>query len=181
MPFKDTNLVRKFAQHIAKKLSQPPLREKLLDADLGFEHRAVGEDLRKYLSEFLKAQAAESVLPSSEVDWEGDQRNASELKRNYQIVGIWTFPDAAVLAPFTCAFEFDREPKGGGSGFKDALMKAAVHVLSGAYDACVLVYLLSAGHATHKYLNDGSDHTEQLILALQTAGLYVTLIGNQSA
>ena len=82
-----------------------------------------------------------------------------------------------MLSPFRCAFEFDREEEGGGAGFKDALMKASVHILSGRYKACVLFYVLRPG-SSHKYLDDGSPHTQRLMKGLRRKGLEVALIRN---
>jgi hypothetical protein len=79
-----------------------------------------------------------------------------------------------VLRPFRCAFEFDREKKQGAVDFKDALMKAAVHVLSGAYEACVLVFILLPGLNPYEYLDDKNKHTRQLRKTLQANGLYVS-------
>src|SRR5690606_10931054 len=61
--------------------------------------------------------------------------------QSYALLGTWTHPDLAVVAPFTVAVEFDRE-NDGWVGYKTSLMKAACHAMSGAYDAVVHVFIL---------------------------------------
>jgi hypothetical protein len=180
MPISRTKLARKFAQRIRKAFSSQQFRKMLLKATPGFEHKAVAKEIEGYLNGFMRAEEAHSALPQPLFDWEGKFQRGQEQERYYPILGIWSFPDAAVLAPFKCAFEFDREPSRPGSHFKAALMKASVHVLSGAYEACVLVYILQPGPSRRSYLDDKSAYTKKLIETLQTTGLYVTLIRNRS-
>jgi hypothetical protein len=131
--------------------------------------------MAELLREFRKAEHAES-LPKSRYGWEGNYERKSEQELCYKICGTWAFPDAAVLGPFTCAFEFDREPEGGGVHFKEQLMKAAVHVLSGAYDACVFVYLLRPGSRASTYWGDRGVYSRTLKKKLRDAGLHVSFI-----
>jgi hypothetical protein len=149
----------------------------LLKATPGFEHKdkRVIAEIEGYLGRFLGSEDAHH--PQSLFDWEGrDRRRPEEQERYYPVLGAWSFPDAAVLSPFKCAFEFDREPDDGGDQLKRALMKASVHVLSGAYEACVFVYILRPGRNRPHYLEDGSKHTRRLIKTLTAAGLYVAFI-----
>jgi hypothetical protein len=179
MAVSDSKLARRFAQRISKAFLQPQFRGKLVKAAAGYEHKALAPKICEYLNGFLKAEGAKSNRAQAQVDWEGRDRGLSDRERYYPIVGFWAFPDAAVLSPFTCAFEFDREPTRPGSAFKTALMKASVHVLSGAYDACVFVYVFRRGTGRPRYLHDKSRHTGKLIRRLQAAGLYVSLVSKQ--
>ena len=129
----------------------------------------------------LQGETEHKVTQQRLVDWEGKRRRRQEQERYYPVLGITSFPDAAVLAPFKCAFEFDREPAKGGSHFKTALMKASVHVLSGAYDSCVFVYILRPGSSRRAYLPGKCKYTQRLIATLQAAGLYVAFISNHSS
>jgi hypothetical protein len=96
--------------------------------------------------------------------WEGRRRDGGRNDPySYHVLGTNAFPDAAVLSPFTCAFEFDREPEKEVSHLKRALMKASVHVLSGAYDAGVLVYVRHRERAKTDYLGDGLN-TDRLLM-----------------
>lgn len=178
MSTRGTKLSRKFALGISKAFSSPQFRKPLLKATPGFEpkDKYVAKRIQGYLKAFMNVEDAQSTLAKPLYDWEGKGRRGSGPKRYYPILGFKSFPDAAVLAPFKCAFEFDREPRRQGSGFKTTLMKAAVHVLSGAYDACVFVYILQPRSSRHTYLEDGSSHTRILIKTLEAAGLFVTFI-----
>lgn len=181
MPVAHSDLAQKFARGIRKEFLSRRFRRMILNADPGFEQKAVAKDIEGYLDGFMKAGGAHPALPKLLFDWEGKERRGQDQDRSYPILGVWSFPDAAVLAPFKCAFEFDREPSRTGSHFKATLMKAAVHVLSGFYDACVFVYVLQAGPSRCSYLDDKSPYTKRLIETLQDAGLYVTLIPRRSA
>ena len=173
MPVTHSHLARKFADGISEKFASRQFREALRNAVSQYEHKATAPLISQYLDEHLKAESAGSSPPTAVFTWEGNKKKGSPY--GYPILGTWTFPDAAVLSPFRCAFEFDREAKLGGAGFKAALMKASVHVLSGAYEACVLVYILQPRSTPHKYLNDGSDYTRRLIEALRANGLFLAL------
>lgn len=71
---------------------------------------------------------------------EGRGRGASQ--RNYELLGTGAFPDAAVVWPFRCAVEYDRQPNPTNSShLKTTLLKTAAHVLSGAYDAAIHVFV----------------------------------------
>jgi hypothetical protein len=131
--------------------------------------------VRQHLERFLKTESRDEALRDILFDWEGNDRRGRKQENSYPILGTWTHPDAAVLRPFKCAFEFDRETKRGTCGFKNALMKASVHVLSGAYEACVLVFILLPGLNPYEYLDDKSKHTRKLVKTLRANGLYVSL------
>jgi hypothetical protein len=178
MPSTDSNLARKFAECAKRCLSSKQLSVKLRRAARQEEHKVVAEPMRKCLERFLKAQ--HSAPDSAGYDWEGNDRRKSKQKRSYKIFGTKAWPDAAVLGSFKCAFEFDREPDQGGDHFKRQLMKASVHVLSGAYDACVFVYTLTPGSDPRTYLDD-KVHTTTLIDMLRDAGLYVCFIPKRAA
>lgn len=69
-------------------------------------------------------------------------RGKAAKLRNYELLGTGAFPDAAVVWPFRCAVEYDRQPNPTNSShLKTTLLKTAAHVLSGAYDAAVHVFL----------------------------------------
>lgn len=59
-------------------------------------------------------------------------------------------------------------------------MKTSCHVLSGAYDAAVLVFTLArAGSSKEMYLGDyrpGHTHTKQLLELLSSAGLRIAFV-----
>jgi hypothetical protein len=131
--------------------------------------------IRRRLEQFLKTESRDEALQDILFDWEGNDRRGREQKLKYPILGTLAYPDAAVLRPLRCAFEFDREKKQGTSGFKNALMKASVHVLSGAYEACVLVFILLPGLSPHEYLDEKSKNTRRLVKTLGAKGLYVSL------
>jgi len=85
-------------------------------------------------------------LASIKLDCEGDSDRHGCQPRSYWLFGTMAHPDAAVSSPFRCAIEFDRQPSGDGtnwSGFKQRLGKTLFHVLSGAYDAAIQVYVLT--------------------------------------
>jgi hypothetical protein len=179
MTTRQSKLARKYAQRISNALSSKPFTKLLRDAAPGYEHKAVARDIESDLESFLQGETEHKVTQQQLFDWEGKNRRGQEGERYYPVLGITSFPDAAVLAPFKCAFEFDREPSKKGSHFKTALMKASVHVLSGAYDSCVFVYILRPGSSRRAYLPDKCKHTQRLIETLQAVGLYVTFIRNR--
>lgn len=177
MPISRNRLAQEFAQRISKAFKSPKFR-KLLESSPGHEQKAVGEETKSYLNGFMKAEAGDAPCPKPQFGWEGDGQRRLKEKRYYPVLGVPSFPDAAVLAPFKCAFEFDREldePSEHRSRFKAAMMKAAVHVLSGAYEACVFVYVLQPGSSPRSYF-DNNRSTKRLVETLQDAGLYVTFI-----
>jgi hypothetical protein len=180
MAFKSSNPARKFAQGISEAFSAQRFRKGLRKAVRQSEQKAAAKPIREYLHEFLKAEWAGSALPAASFDWEGKYRRQLKQSRSYPILGTWTWPDAAVLRPFRCAFEFDREPRLGVSHFKTALMKASVHVLSGNYKACVFVYFLHPGRTQHGYLDPSCQYTQRLMKTLRAKGLYVAMVSNRS-
>jgi hypothetical protein len=180
MPSRHSDLARKFAQRIGKQFPSGRFHRVLQKASPQSEQKDLAEPIAEFLRVFRKVEHAES-LPKSRYDWEGNYERKSEQELSYKIHGTWAYPDAAVLGPFTCAFEFDREPEGGGVHFKEQLMKAAVHVLSGAYDACVFVYLLRAGSRASTYLADRSVYSRTLLKKLRDVGLYLSIVPKHSA
>jgi hypothetical protein len=179
MPSRHSELARRFAHRISKRLLSGRFREALQKARPQEEQKALARPIEVCLQEFRKTEHAES-LRNSRYDWEGNYERKSEQGMSYKIYGAWAYPDAAVLGPFTCAFEFDREPEGGGAHFKEQLMRAATHVLSGAYDACVFVYLLRPGSRASTYLADRSAYSRTLLKKLRDAGLYLGIVPGHS-
>ena len=179
MPSRHSDLARKFAQRVSKRFSSGRFHRVLQNASPQSEQEDLAEPIAEFLREFRKAERAES-LPKSRYDWEGNYERKSEQELSYKIHGTWAYPDAAVLGPFTCAFEFDHEPEGGGVHFKEQLMKAAAHVLSGAYDACVFVYLLRPGSRAGTYLEDRSVYSRTLLKKLRDAGLHLSIVPKHS-
>ena len=167
----DSHLARKFAHDISQAFTSTQFRKKLRPFE---EHKATAPLIRQYLKRFLKTESRDEAPQDIIFDWEGKDRQGRKQDRSYPILGTSAYPDAAVLRPFKCAFEFDREKKQGTSGFKDALMKASVHVLSGAYEACVLVFILLPGLNPYEYLHDERKYTGKLLNTLQASGLYVS-------
>jgi hypothetical protein len=166
-----SHLARKFAHDISQAFTSTKFREKLPPYE---EQKATAPLIHRNLERFLKTESRDGALRDILFDWEGNDRREGKQKYSYPILGTSTWPDAAVLRPFKCAFEFDREKKQGTSGFKDALMKASVHVLSGAYEACVLVFILLPGLNPYEYLDDKGKHTRKLVKTLEANGLYLS-------
>jgi hypothetical protein len=179
MPSRHSDLARRFAQRISEELRSGRFRKALQNASPQSEQKNLAKPISEYLDQFRKAEHAES-LRRSRYDWEGNYERKSEQELTYKILGAWAYPDAAVLGPFTCAFEFDREPDRDRAHFKEQLMKAAVHVLSGAYDACVFVYLLRPGSRTSTYLRDRRVYSKRLLNKLGDAGLYLSIVPKSS-
>ena len=169
-----SHYARDFAQTLGTEMTNQPLLGALRDAQSQGEHKALVPYITESLNAFLEKKG---VIHSPEdilLDWEGNvERPLGTQAYGYPLLGARTYPDAAVLRPFTCAFEFDRE--GGPAKFKERFMKAAVHVLSGAYDACLLVYMLKSG-STAQYTEDGETHSSRLLANLEAHGLFVTFI-----
>jgi len=177
-----SDLSRRFAKRISEEFRSGPFLKALQKAHPQSEQKDLAKPIERFLEEFRTAAHVKS-LPKSRFDWEGNQHRESKQERSYEIFGTNAWPDAAVLDPFKCAFEFDREPDQGRVHFKRQLMKASVHILSGAYPACVFVYLLSRGSTPKDYLRpDPEDvYSTTLIKKLEDAGLYVCLIPNRAA
>jgi hypothetical protein len=167
-------LAPKFAEHISRIFALPEHRSKFREIS-GEEHKVLAPLIQEQLAEFLNMERQNECHPDFHFDWEGNKRKEKKQERSYRVLGTDSFPDAAVLRPFKCAFEFDREIKQASSSFKDALMKASVHVLSGRYEACVFVYILKTGDSK-MYLDDESEHTNKLLNMLQEHGLYISII-----
>ncbi|MCA9644597.1 MAG: hypothetical protein KC492_28090 [Myxococcales bacterium] len=101
----------------------------------GNEHSQIRDSATVLLEKFLEEK---NVATEARFVIEGV--GCGEL--SYPLLGTDTYPDAAVLGAFRCAIEFDRQPASGWSHFKGALLKAAAHSISGAYDATLFVYTL---------------------------------------
>jgi hypothetical protein len=166
-----SQLARKFAQEISQAFKSTPFRKKLRPFE---EHKATAPLIRRHLKRFLRTESTDETPQEILLDWEGKDRRGRRQDRSYPILGTSTWPDAAVLRPFRCALEFDREKKQGTVDFKDALMKASVHVLSGRYQACLLVFILLPGLDPYEYLHDESKYTQKLVKMLEAKGLYVS-------
>jgi hypothetical protein len=162
-------LAREFASMLAEALSSGSLARVLRGAPPQEEHKDVTPYVPRYVEQLLRKRGLHDLTNDILVDYEGQLKRKSPQERSYPVLGTWTHPDAAVLRPFTCAIEIDRS--GSLSHFKAALMKAAVHVLSGAYDASLLVYILEAGHSKRDYISDGEPQTVQLLEHLSASGL----------
>ena len=158
MSFKIPNPAREFAQGIVETFSTPRLR-KVLHGSVYAEHKAAAKPIREYLRKFVNAKWTGPAPAVEMFDSEGDRRRRGKQERSYPILGTSSWPDAAVIHPFKCAFEFDREAHPGSSHFKNALMKASVHVLSGAYEACVFVYILGPKGTRQSYLDPRTART----------------------
>jgi len=179
MPRAHPSLSRKFAQGITEAFKLSRFRKALLHATPQNEQKATAPHIREYLKEFLKAELGESAPTRAEFDWEGKDRGRRKQKRSYWICGTRAWPDAAVRSPFRCAFEFDREGTSK-ADFETQLLKASVHVLSGAYQACVFVCILQPGRTRRGYVSERRRYTRKLIEMLRARGLYVALINNRS-
>ena len=167
----DSHLARKFARDIRQAFMSTQFRKKWRPFE---EHKATAPLIRRHLKRFLRTESTGETAQEVLLDWEGEDRRGRRQDRSYPILGTSTWPDAAVLRPFTCACEFDGEKKQGTVDFKDALMKASVHVLSGRYQACLLVFILLPGLDPYEYLHDESKYTQKLVKMLEANGLYVS-------
>ena len=169
---------REFAEELGREMIKAPLIDAQRAAPEQHEHKTMTPYVTERLERFL--QARNIVVPEDRmiVDCEGNRdRKPGTPSYGYPVLGTSTYPDIAVLAPFTCAVEFDREARSA-SEFRTKLMKAAVHVLSGAYSACLYVYLQPQG-STIRYTDDGSLHTKRLLMILESFGLFVCLVPAQ--
>jgi len=179
-------LAREFARTISSSFQSPPYYEILCEAEPLYEHKKCGPLIHEELSRLLEDRAEGLVAPRAETTWEGKERGTKTKppRYSYHVLGTNSYPDAAVLSPFRCAFEFDREPKprgtkkptSGVSRLKTALMKTAVHVLSSAYDAAALVYVRHPQQAGIDYRNDTGEYTSALLRTLEEKGVYLAVV-----
>lgn len=134
-------LARDFGNTLARKVACDPLARNIRGTTSNQrEHQEIGDEVEQMLRTFLEARSLGTEAKI--VDWEGKTRQRGvRQQQSYSLLGTWTHPDLAVVAPFTVAVEFDREGDSW-AGYKLSLMKAACHVLSGAYDAVVHVFIL---------------------------------------
>ncbi len=179
MPSTSPSHARKCAERVSRYLSSEQLRVKFRSAARQEEQKVMAEPIGKYLEGFLKDQ---HLAPGSAwYDFEGNDHREPGHKLSYEIFGTNAWPDAAVLGSFKCAFEFDREPDQGRAHFKEQLMKASVHVLSSAYEACLFAYVLRPGSTRSDYLSPRCVYSTRLDEKLRDAGLYVCLIPKRAA
>lgn len=169
---------RGFAELLATRF-QSDLARKVRAASLeGEEHKQLAGDVEALLRVHSKQWG---YTDSCLFDWEGNKnREPGTQQHSYPLLGTYAHPDAAVLKPFTCALEFDREPgeRQDWSHFKASMMKAACHVLSRAYDATLFVYTLRrADSSATAYLEgEESQHTKELLSSLRASGLVVAVV-----
>jgi hypothetical protein len=138
--------------------------------------------LQALVADFVKMwEPADQV----ELDYEGAERVGPE-QRNYWLFGAMAQPDAAVLRPFRCAIEYDLQPPRAPhwSAFRRCLGKTVLHVLSGAYDAALQVYVLTnpSQKPEHYWTTvEGDDdphhlYTRATLSRLHALGVYVAVI-----
>jgi hypothetical protein len=164
-----------FADALARQINATPWRQVLRAADESAEHKALASYIDEYLVQFL--QQHDSNPQERLFDWEGNSARTWAQSHSYELLGTWAHPDAAVLRPFSCALEFDRQPPTKGASYlKERLMKAACHVLSGAYDASLFVYILNRTGETGKAYLESHPFTKQLLDSLRAHGLVVALV-----
>lgn len=176
----------RFAEDLAGKLAEGGAAKAIWEgvSDCS-EHKRISGYVIEVLDPLVHDLVKDGWLPKDakgRFDWEGRNRPRGELQEHsYFLLGTGAHPDAAVLEPFTVAFEFDREPaKPDTAHFKACLMKAAVHVLCGAYDATVFIYTLTRkGSTANTYIDDPDDPacTHQLLRTLRGHGLVVQFVG----
>ncbi len=142
------------------------------------EHKVLSPHISDHLQKFVASRAGRGETPSPLFDWEGNATREWAQAHSYELLGTGAHPDAAVLQPFTCALEFDRQAATRGASYlKERLMKSACHVLSGAYDAALFVYLLGRqGDTKENYLGDENPFTRQLLASLRLHGLVVEVL-----
>lgn len=144
----------------------------------GNEHKTLSDNIRAFLTEHVQGST------EAHFDWEGNSDRKGKQMHSYPLLGTWTHPDAAVLRPFTCAIEFDREPpEADWAHFKSCLMKASCHVLSRAYDASLLVFSLRRNGSTPgTYLDPQKDDpykakfTSELLTTLRSRGMVIAIV-----
>ena len=147
----------------------------LLRANPASEHKALAPAIGDFVRDFL----TQRKLPTEfRFDWEGNSARTWPQSHSYDLLGTSAHPDAAVLSPFTCALEIDRQSLTSGASYlKERLMKAACHVLSGAYDAALFVYVLQRpGESSENYLSKANPFTSRLLDSFRLHGLTVALI-----
>ncbi|MCA9632068.1 MAG: hypothetical protein KC766_30650 [Myxococcales bacterium] len=145
-PWQRRQLALEFATRLAREC-EGAWAEYVRSGD-GDEHGKIDVHGEELLKKFVKEK---NITGSPDFVVEG----AGKGGLSYQLLGTDAYPDAAVLSPFRCAIEFDRQSASGWSHFKDALLKAAAHSISGAYDATLFVYTLRRKEAwAGNYLDD---------------------------
>jgi hypothetical protein len=135
------------------------------------------EELHELVRNLLSQMAGEVGLSANHFhsDYEGNARREKQ-HHSYPLLGTWAHPDAAVLSPFRCAIEYDRQPaETNSSHLKISLGKTAAHVLSGAYDSAIQVYLLRPGtYQTEKsYTTDSAGTTKRFLARMEQMGVFL--------
>ncbi len=91
-------LAREFAGYLASKVPNGSLEQTIRSARPNEEHKALGPATSELLREFL---ATHGLNPESAlVDWEGNAQRRGLQQQSYSLLGTWTHPDLAVVAPF---------------------------------------------------------------------------------
>jgi len=113
------------------------------------------------------------------IDFEGNADRTRKQSHSYALLGTWAHPDAAALFPFRCAIEYDLHVSDRNvSHLKTSIGKTLAHVLSGAYDAALQVYIVrpNARHGAKQYLEDESPFTRQYLERLHEANVAVAVL-----
>jgi hypothetical protein len=178
MPLTRSHLAREFAASLAAAMPEDTLAQAVRRGAPTFdEAKETSAEITRRLQAFVRRREVDAAFGDPLFDWEGNSARTWAQSHSYDLLGTSAHPDAAILRPFTCALEFDREPTSEAlSHLKAVLLKAAVHVLSGAYDACLLVYLLRSESTRATYTKDGSPHTARLIEHLRAQGMFITFV-----
>lgn len=167
-----------FAERLGERVLRLDWADKLRAARLSQdEHKRLAPDIEKELAEFIGERGLSAG--NSRFDWEGNSARRLPQKHSYVLLGTGAHPDAAVLSPFKCALEFDREHTKGFSHLKSALSKTACHVLSGAYEAAILVFTLERSASADAYIRDKSAHTEAYLQNLRASGVVLAIVPPQ--
>lgn len=171
------DLAKEFARRFVAMVQE----DRSLEAEIARVSRQAELDPQKELHCLIEKQIAVmandlKLSPALfHTDFEGNTRKGKQM-HSYPLLGTWCHPDAAVLAPFRCAVEYDRQPAGSKtSHLKERLGKTAAHVLSGAYDAAIQVYLPHAdsGHNAETYMADGVGTTTRFLQKLNELGVFL--------
>ncbi|MEM2144850.1 MAG: hypothetical protein QW279_05785 [Candidatus Jordarchaeaceae archaeon] len=130
--------------------------EKMKDEDLKWDvvsRRLIGSFVEELFQEcFPTLNVKECVA----VEGKGMLRRPSPIFGSYG-----QFPDIRIEKPWKLAIELDHAAKNAGSRYKMALVKAALNVLSGDWDYCVVLFHNHSNKKLGSYLQG---ETEQKIL-----------------
>jgi len=169
-----------FAKALAKAV-RPYFAKLAEDERTEHEHKDIHETVVELLRQ--RCQRLHVSVERQVVRTEGLRAGRQpDVVQYYPLLTTYAWPDAAVLDPFMCAIEIDRQPPQDSqqrlSHFKTCLMKAAVHTLSGRYDAVLFLYRLrrDAKGRGSEYLHDGSEYTRTLLELLRLARVVVEFV-----